>query len=132
MTASQRRPAFRARASTASRPCSDSAIERLTFSRLWVSEADMNTLTSSKAGRDPPWRSRSSSAMSSPRSLGISTDTATSAGTSIPASTAVASASWGITSARTKLVASRRRRPVRASASISSILRSVAITSGSF
>ncbi len=64
--------------------------------------------------------------------MGISTDTLTSAGTSMRASTSAASASWGITSARTKLVASMRRRPVRASASINSTLRSVGIVSGSF
>ena len=51
---------------------------------------------------------------------------------SIRASTSAASASCGITSGRTKLVTSSRRSPVRASASISSTLRSVAIVSGSF
>jgi len=138
MTPSQRSPSARARPSTTSKPASDSPIERLTFLRLWVSEADMNTLISSNAGRPPPsplkpaTRSRSSSAASSPRSLGISTDTLTSAGTSIPASTCAASASCGITSARTKLVTSRRFTPVRASASISSTLTSVGTTSGSF
>ncbi len=139
MTPSQRRPAALARASTASMPASDSAIERLTFLRLWVSEADRKTLTSSKGwvrafpslrSRRAP--SRSSSAASRPRSLGTSTDTLTSAGTSIAASTSAASASCGITSARTKLVTSRRRSPVRASASINSTLRAVGITSGSF
>ena len=40
MTPSQRSPSSRARPRTASRPASDSAIERLTFLRLWVSEAD--------------------------------------------------------------------------------------------
>ena len=53
ITPSQRTPAARARASTASRPASDSAIERLTFLRLWVSDADMKTLISSNAGRSP-------------------------------------------------------------------------------
>ena len=48
------------------------------------------------------------------------------------ASTSSASASCGITSARTKLVTSMRRSPVRVSASISRTLSSVAMTSGSF
>ena len=47
-------------------------------------------------------------------------------------STSAASASWGITSDRTKLVTSSRRRPVRASWSISATLAAVAMTSGSF
>src|SRR5215213_6627404 len=85
----------------------------------------MKTLTSWK-------RSRSSSAFSSPRSFGISTDSATSSGTSIASSTWRASESCGITSARTKLVTSSRRRPVRASSSIRRTLSAVAITSGSF
>jgi hypothetical protein len=80
----------------------------LTFLRLCVSEAERKTLISSK-------RSRSSSALSSPRSLGISTETLTSSGTSIPLRTSAASASCGITSARTKLVTSSRFSPVRAS-----------------
>ena len=87
--------------------------------------ADMKTLTSWK-------RSRSSSALSSPRSFGISTESATSSGTSIASSTSRASASCGITSARTKLVTSSRRSPVRASSSISRTLSAVAMTSGSF
>ena len=49
ITPSQRSPSARARPSTASRPASDSAIERLTFLRLCVSDADMNTLISSNA-----------------------------------------------------------------------------------
>lgn len=64
--------------------------------------------------------------------MGISTDTATRSGTSTAVSTSAASASWGITSARTKLVTSSRRRPVRASISISRTLSAVAITSCSF
>ena len=71
-------------------------------------------------------------ALSRPRSLGISTLTETPSGMSIRSSTSAASASCGITSGRTKLVTSRRRSPVRASASISSTLRSVGIISGSF
>ncbi len=98
---------------------------RLTLRRLWVSEADMNTLISSK-------RSRSSSARSSPRSLGMSTERLTSSGMSTAWSTSAASASWGMTSGRTKLVSSSRRTPVRASASISLTLVSVGMTSGSF
>ena len=105
---------------------------RFTFSRLCVSEADRNTLISSNATRAGASESRTASALSSPLSFGISTDTLTPAGTSIPASTSLASASCGITSARTKLVTSIRFSPVRASASISSILRSVGIVSGSF
>src|SRR5688500_5654918 len=92
---------------------------------LWPSVADMNTLISWK-------RSRSSSACSSPRSFGISTDSETSSGTSIASSTSRASASCGITSGRTKLVTSSRRRPVRASISTSRIFSAVGITSGSF
>ena len=137
MTPSQRRPASRARASTASMPASDSAIERLTFLLLCVSEADRNTLTSSNSGRSRSVpascsSSRRVSAFCRPRSLGISTDTLTAAGTSMDASTSRASASCGITSGRTKLVTSILRSPVRASASISPILRSVGIVSGSF
>src|SRR5688500_12199681 len=125
ITPSQRSPSARARAITRSSPLSDSSIERLTFSRLCVSEAERKTLISWKRSR---WRS----AMSSPRSFGISTDRATPAGGSIAASTSPASASCGITSGRTKLVTSSRRRPVRASWSISRTLSAVAITSGSF
>ena len=120
MTPSQRSSAARARASTASSPASDSAIERLTFLRLCVSDADRNTLTSSNGRRAPAGvaaasESRSASALSSPRSLGISTDTLTLAGTSMLVSTSRASASCGITSGRTKLVTSMRCRPVRTS-----------------
>ena len=122
---SQRSPASRARAITRSSPTSDSSIERFTLARLCDSEADRKTLISSN-------RSRCSSARSSPRSFGISTDRDTPSGTSIPASTSAASASCGITSARTKLVTSRRGIPVRASRSISRIFSAVGITSGSF
>jgi len=125
ITPSQRSPAARARPSTTSSPASDSATERLTFLRLCVSDADRKTLISSIFAR-------CSSAASRPRSLGISTLTATSSGTSMRSSTSAASASCGITSARTKLVTSSRRSPVRASASISSTLRSIGIVSGSF
>jgi hypothetical protein len=62
----------------------------------------------------------------------MSTETSTSSGTSMACSTSGASASWGMTSARTKLVASRRRSPVRASASIRRTFTSVGMTSGSF
>ena len=125
ITPSQRSPSARARPSTRSSPVSDSSIERLTFLRLCVSEAERKTLTSWKRSR---WRS----AFSSPRSFGISTDSETPSGGSIAASTSPASASCGITSARTKLVTSSRRSPVRASWSISRTLSAVAITSGSF
>ena len=94
------------RASVRSSPASDSSIERLTFLRLWVSEAERKTLISSK-------RSRSSSARSSPRSLGISTEKATPSRRSNAASTSSASASCGITSGRTNEVTSSRRRPGR-------------------
>src|SRR4051795_12206178 len=125
ITPSQRSPASRARATTRSMPASDSSTERFTFMRLWVSLADRNRFTSSKL-------SRSSSALSRPRSFGTRTDSDTPSGGSIAPSTSAASASCGITSARTKLVTSRRLRPVRASCSISRTLSAVAITSGSF
>ena len=69
-------PPTRARPSTRSSPVSDSSIERFTLARLCDSVALRKTLTSWK-------RSRSASALSSPRSLGISTDSETSSGTSI-------------------------------------------------
>src|SRR4051812_22067795 len=125
MTPSQRRPALRARGITRSSPASDSSTERLTFLRLWVSLALRKTLISSKC-------SRSASALSRPRSLGMSTETLTSAGMSARRRTSVPSASCGITSARTKLVTSRRLRPVRASISTRRTLSSVPMTSGSF
>ena len=78
---------------------------RLTFFRLWLSEADKKPLISWK-------RSRSTSARSSPRWFGISTLTDTDLGSETAPSTCSASASWGITSGRTKLVTSIRRRPV--------------------
>src|SRR3954465_13833244 len=125
MTPSQRRPALRARGITRSSPASDSSTERLTFLRLWVSLALRKTLISWKC-------SRSSSALSRPRSLGMSTETLTSSGMSARCSTSRPSASCGMTSARTKLVTSRRVSPVRASCSTSRTLSSVAMTSGSF
>src|SRR3954470_20713910 len=125
MTPSQRRPASRARPSTRSRPLSDSSIERLTFLRLWVSDALRKTLISWK-------RSRRRSAFSSPFSFGISTEMATPSGGSMRSSTSSASASCGMTSARTKLVASSRATPVRASRSMSRTFSSVGTTSGSF
>src|SRR5215208_6049706 len=125
MTPSHRSPASRARAITRSSPDSDSSIERLTFLRLWVSDAERKRFTSSNV-------SRSSSALSSPFSFGISTDRDTPSGTSTARRTSLASDSCGITSARTKLVISIRSRPVRASMSISRTLSSVAMTSGSF
>src|SRR3954466_10629612 len=125
MTPSQRRPASRARGSTRSRPASESSIERLTFLRLWVSLALRKTLIWSM-------RSRSSSALSRPRSLGMRTDTLTSSGMSARSRTSRPSESCGMTSARTKLVTSMRFRPVRASSSTRRTLSSVAMTSGSF
>src|SRR3954451_20206602 len=125
MTPSQRRPASRARGRTFSSPASDSSTERLTFLRLWVSLADRKTLISSKC-------SRSSRALSRPRSLGMSTETDTSSGMSARSSTSRPSLSCGITSARTKLVTSIRFRPERASISTRRTLSSVAMTSGSF
>src|SRR4051794_32575843 len=125
MTPSARSPSPRARPTTASSPLRDSSTERFTFFWLCVSVADRKQLISWK-------RSRSASAFSSPRSLGIRTLTDTSSGMSARLSTSVPSASCGITSGRTKLVASSRRTPVRASASTSRTLSSVAMTSGSF
>ena len=80
-------PPSRARGSTASSPVSDSSTERLTFARLCVSVAHRKTLISSNAGRSHSCASRSASALSRPRSFGISTETATSGGTSIARST---------------------------------------------
>ena len=77
-------------------------------------------------------RSRRRSAFSSPFSFGIRTETATSSGGSMRSRTSSASASCGITSARTKLVTSSRRTPVRASRSISRTFSSVGTISGSF
>jgi hypothetical protein len=108
MTPSQRSPSARARSSTRATPASDSAIERLTFLRLCVSDALRKTLISSM-------RSRCASALSSPRSFGTSTLTETSSGSAIASRTAAASASCGITSGRTKLVTSIRLKPVRPS-----------------
>src|SRR3954468_11628341 len=125
MTPSQRRPSSRARPSTRARPASDSSTERLTFLRLWVSEALRKTLISWK-------RSRRRNAFSSPFSLGIRTEIATPSGGSMRSSTSSPSASCGITSARTKLVASSRMTPVRASRSMSRTFSSVGTTSGSF
>src|SRR3954452_8010636 len=125
MTPSQRSPASRARGSTRSSPASDSSIERLTFLRLWVSDALRKTLISSM-------RSRSCSALSSPRSFGISTETLTSSGICARSRTSRPSESCGMTSARTKLVTSMRCSPVPASSSTRRILSSVEMTSGSF
>src|SRR4051794_18131347 len=125
MTPSQRSPSSRARPRTRSRPASDSSIERLTFLRLWVSEALRKTLISWK-------RSRRRSAFSRPFSFGMSTEIATSSGGSMRSRTSSASASCGMTSARTKLVASTRATPVRASRAMSRTFSSVGTISGSF
>src|SRR4029077_8246482 len=122
---SQRRPSARARPSTFSTPVSDSSTVRFTLCLLWDSEAERKTLISSI-------RSRCASAASSPRSFGISTETETSSGIAARSSTSPASASCGITSARTKLVTSSQRSPVAASISISRTLSAVAMISGSF
>ena len=118
------RPLQRSPASRSS-PASDSSIVRLTFLRLWVSEAETKTLISSK-------RSRRASARSSPRSFGISTEKATPSRRCTPASTSSASASCGITSGRTNEVTSSRFSPVAESRSISRIFSAVGIVSGSF
>jgi hypothetical protein len=125
ITPSQRSPSSRAREITRSSPESDSSTERLTFARLCDSDAERKRLTSSNL-------SRSSKAFSSPRSFGIRTVTDTSSGMSAARSTSGPSASWGITSARTKLVTSSRGTPVRASISTSRTLSAVAMISGSF
>ena len=125
MTPSRRSPSSPARASVASSPLSDSSIERLTLWRLWVSEAERKTLTSSK-------RSRISSARSSPRSFGIRTEKETPSRRWAAISTWAASASCGITSGRTKEVTSIRPTPVVESMSISRTFSAVSIVSGSF
>ena len=125
ITPSQRSPASRAPSRVSSSPFSDSSTERFTFLWLCVSEAERKTLTSSK-------RSRISSARSRPRSLGIRTEKATPSRRRTPASTSAASASWGITSGRTKEVTSIRSSPLAESMSISRIFSAVGIVSGSF
>jgi hypothetical protein len=97
----------------------------LTLRWLWVSLAERNTPISSK-------RSRCCSARSRPRSFGTSTLRATPSGTSMASSTSAASASCGMTSARTKLVTSMRVTPVRERRSMSATLSAVATVSGSF
>jgi hypothetical protein len=97
----------------------------LTFFLLCVSDAERNTLTSSNS-------ERTSSALSSPRSFGMSTDRDTESGSETACSTSRPSDSCGITSARTNDVISIRRRPVCPSALISRTFSSVGMTSGSF
>ena len=58
ITPSQRTPTSRARATVRSIPCSDSSTERFTFSRLCVSLAERNRLTSEKRSRCASARSR--------------------------------------------------------------------------
>src|SRR5918994_5171325 len=118
-------PASRAAPIVPSRSASDSAIERLMFLRLWVSEAERKKFASWK-------RSRCSTARSRPLRLGINTEKATPSRGSTPASTSDASESWGITSGRTNEVSSIRGSPESASIPISRSLWSVGITSGSF
>ena len=123
MTASQCSPASRTAGIISSSSAMVWSIARLTLRLLCVSEADTKSPTS--------WnRSRTRSAFSRPRRLGTSTLRLTSSGTWIRSRTSWASASCGITSARTKLVTSSRSRPVAASASTRRTLSSVAIRSG--
>ena len=109
----------------APRPASDSSIERFTFFWLCVSLADRKTLISWK-------RSRSSSALSRPFSLGIRTETDTSSGMSARRRTSAPSASCrdhvGAHEARDLQPA----QAVLASSSTSRTLSSVRMTSGSF
>ncbi len=125
ITPSRRSPASPALASVASSPASDSATERLTLWRLWVSEAERKTLISSKRSRIP-------SARSSPRSFGIRTEKETPGRRCTASSTSAASASCGITSGRTNEVISSRPTPVAESRSISRTFSAVSILSGSF
>src|SRR4051812_37357196 len=125
MTPSARSPSATARPITRSSPASDSSMVRLTLALLWDSLALRKQLISRNL-------SRCASAFSKPRSLGISTVTSTSSGTSMRASTSAPSASCGMTSARTNDVTSSRLTPVRASRPTRRTLSSVAMTSGSF
>ena len=106
ITPSQRSPSAARRARPSARgPSSDSAIERLTFLRLWVSDAERKTFTSSK-------RSRWASARSSPLLVRDQHRVARRrrAARSPPAPPS-ASESCGITSGRTNEVTSSRRSP---------------------
>ena len=111
--AAQPLPRGRGRAPAPAR-LSDSSTERLTLWRLCVSDADRKTLISWK-------RSRSAQRVAPARARwGSARDSATSSGTSMRASTSAASASCGITSARTKLVDLEPLQPgARRAASIS-------------
>ncbi len=98
---------------------------RLMFLRLWVSDA----LTKI----DASWnRSRTWSALSRPRLFGMSTIRLTWSGTSMRFSTSTPSESCGITSGRTKLATSMRRKPLCPSRLTRRTFSSVGITSGSF
>ena len=127
ITPSQRSPSSRRpRQHALQTPVSDSSTERLTLWRLWVSEAERKTLTSSI-------RSRTSSAAVQPALVRDQhRDRRPRRGSRPVPAPRAPSASCGTTSARTKLVTSSRRRPVRASISTSRTLSSVAIVSGSF
>ena len=95
---------------------SDSSVERRTFLRLCVSDAE----TTASISVSPASRARRA-----PRRLGTSAEYRTAAARSIPFHTSSASAICGIASARTKETASIRRTPVAESRSISSILAAV-------
>src|SRR4051794_16072428 len=124
ITPSHRRPASRAAPIVPSRSASDSAIERLTFLRLCVSEAERKKFASWK-------RSRNFSALSRPLRLGIRTEYATPSRGSNLVSTSAPSASCGMTSARTKEVSSIRFNPASPSMPMRRTFSSVGITSGS-
>src|SRR5271165_3165346 len=95
---------------------SDSAVLRLTFLRLWVSDAD----TTASISVSPL-----SSARTAPRRFGTRAEYRTPLARSMPAQTASASAICGIASGRTNETASIRCTPVADSRSISSILACV-------
>src|SRR5215469_17945219 len=95
---------------------SDSAVLRLTFFRLWVSDAD--TTASISVSPLP-------SARTAPRRFGTSAEYRTPLARSMPSHTALASAICGIASGRTNDTASIRCTPVVESRSINSILACV-------
>jgi hypothetical protein len=95
-------PALSAIRATSLKPSSDSAIERLTFLRLWLSDAEQNTaMTSTPA----------SAARSAPLALGTSTVRRAPVERSAPATTSAASASCGTARGETKEVTSISRTP---------------------
>src|SRR5499427_1341182 len=94
----------------------DCSVDRLTFLRLWVSEADTTASTSVNPA---------SRALRAPRRFGASAEYLTVGTRSTPAQTSSASAIWGIASARTNETASIRLTPVWPSRSISAIFAGV-------